>query len=448
MTKQDAPHLLYVAWGYPPCRGGGVYRALATANAFAEKGWRVTVLTANRETFTMGTGIDSTLEAQIHPSITVVRVPFTSGAYQTDIRTWSFWRAHAPELWNGYRARKDIRSFPEGTYGGWLTPLEEAAVRIHRANPVGLTIGTANPHVDFTPGLRLHKDFGVPYVMDYRDAWQLDVFSGRRLTPPGSPQDTWETELVESAREVWFVNEPIRAWHAKIYPAHAEKMHVVANGYDADMAKFSDQPRPGREQGLVLGYIGTISAHVPMRELFDGWALARSRSPLLASSRIDIYGYLDHSGIPNDRILALLSEFREQGIRYLGPVGKSEIADTYHSFDALLLVLGTGKYVTSGKVFEYCATGLPVASIHDPGNAATEILEDSAAWIATPDLSAEAIAATLIALAERAVNQTSSERHAVQDWAAQYERSNQLLPRIRALGAPHDTTASESEAPR
>ncbi len=45
------PHVLYVAWGFPPSRGGGVYRALATANGFARAGFRVTVLTATRETF-------------------------------------------------------------------------------------------------------------------------------------------------------------------------------------------------------------------------------------------------------------------------------------------------------------------------------------------------------------------------------------------------------------
>ncbi len=42
-----SPHLLYVAWGYPPARTGGVHRAVATANRFAELGWRVTVLTAD-----------------------------------------------------------------------------------------------------------------------------------------------------------------------------------------------------------------------------------------------------------------------------------------------------------------------------------------------------------------------------------------------------------------
>src|SRR5674476_1427412 len=67
-----------------------------------------------------------------------------------------------------------------------------------------------------------------------------------------------------------------------------------------DKAHLSAEVRPGREQGLVFGYIGTISSHVPMRELFEGWVLARRRSPLLAASRLDIYGYLDHSGIPND----------------------------------------------------------------------------------------------------------------------------------------------------
>lgn len=448
MTDRNSPHLLYVAWGFPPSRGGGVYRALATANAFAENGWRVTVLTANRETFTRGTGIDSTLEAQVHPSITIERVPFTSGSYQTDIRSWSFWRAHAPELWNGYRARKDQHAFPESTYGGWRTPLEEAALRIHRADPVDLTIATANPNVDFTAGFRLHEDFGVPYVMDYRDAWQLDVFSGRRLSELGSPADRWERKLIASAHEVWFVNDPILTWHAVAYPDAADRMHVVANGYDENMAHIPSEVRHGREQGLVFGYIGTISSHVPMRELFDGWVLARRRSPLLASSRLDIYGYLDHSGIPNDRILGLLAEFRDHGVRYLGPVGKTQIADTYSSFDALLLVLGTGKYVTSGKVFEYTATGLPIASIHDPGNAATQVLEHSPVWIGTPDLRIESIADTLVAMAARAAGQTTAERTAAQEWAAQYQRSNQLLPRIAALA--HDVAALEqgSEARR
>lgn len=58
----QAPHVLYVAWGFPPSRGGGVYRALATVNAFVAEGFDVTVLTADRETFEKYTGVDASLE--------------------------------------------------------------------------------------------------------------------------------------------------------------------------------------------------------------------------------------------------------------------------------------------------------------------------------------------------------------------------------------------------
>ena len=85
----DRPHMLYVAWGYPPCRGGGVYRALATANRFAALGWKVTVLTADRETFHRFTGADLTLEERIDPSIEVVRVPFEWPILEADLRKWS-----------------------------------------------------------------------------------------------------------------------------------------------------------------------------------------------------------------------------------------------------------------------------------------------------------------------------------------------------------------------
>lgn len=437
-----APHLLYVAWGYPPCRGSGVYRAWATANAFAQAGWRVTVLTAPRETFTMSTGIDASLERSIDPSIEIVRVPFGAGAFVNDLRDWSWLRAHAPEIWNVVSSWRGQRAFPERTYGGWRRTLEAAAREIHGRSPVDLVIGTANPHVDFIPGWVLSREHGVPYVMDYRDAWQLDVFTGARTSPPGSAVARWERELVDGAHAVWYVNEPIRAWHEALYPAAAERMHVVANGYDEPYS--GDDSTPSGEGGLVFGYIGTISAAVPIDRLVAGWREARSRSELLSRSRIELWGHLNHTGVPNEAIAREMATFAENDITYRGAVPKHDISQVYGRFDVLLLTLGTGRYVTSGKVYEYASTGLPIVSVHDPGNAASDVLRDAPQWHPAADLSAEAIAEALISAAEAAISSTPHQRHEAREWATRFHRDGQLQPQIAALRAAVDARSGVS----
>ena len=433
VAPEPAPHLLYVAWSYPPGRGGGVYRGLATPNAFARAGWKVTVLTVARETFAYTTGGDASLEERIDPSITVERVPFAVPTYQVRVGEWSRWRARYPELWNTWRARRDRSVFPEAVYGPWRPTIEQAALSIHERTPVDLVIATANPNVDFTAAYALHEAAGVPYVMDYRDAWQLDVFSGRRLTAPGSAVDTWESTLVASAHEVWFVNEPIRRWHQELYPQHADRMQVVANGFDAELAGFAPTVRDGRADELVFGYIGTMSDQVPLPALLEGWRIARERDPLLARSRLELHGYLGHAGVPSDRWMRLIRDNAQHGVAHHGPVAKTSIASTYAGFDALVLVLGTGRYVTSGKVYEYCATGLPVVSVHAPLNAASDVLREHPAWASTTGLDPERIADALIEGARLAVAQTEASRAAVQAWAGQFERTSQLAPRIRQL---------------
>jgi glycosyltransferase involved in cell wall biosynthesis len=436
----SAPHLLYVAWGYPPCRGSGVYRAWATANAFVRSGWRVTVLTAPRETFTMSTGIDSSLEATIDPRIDVVRVPFDDPKFANDIRAWSGFRARTPELWNVWQARSSARSFPEPKYGGWRGALERAARDVHSRHPVDLVIGTANPNVDFIPGHVLHERHGVPYVMDYRDAWQLDVFGGGRITPPGGRADRWERTLIDHAEQVWFVNEPIRAWHAELYPADASRFRVVMNGYDEGV-----EAAPRSNDHLVFGYVGTLTGALPLDELLAGWQLARSTSDLVARARMELWGHLNHTGIPSEAVASRLDALASNGIEYCGPVEKRSIADVYARFDALVLILGTGRYVTSGKVFEYAATGLPIVSVHDPANAASDVLRDAAQWTPAAALTGPAIAAAFVETAERAVDWSAEQRRDAQGWATRFQREEQLTPRIAELRDLVDRNRAKQE---
>lgn len=425
------PHVLYVAWGFPPSRGGGVYRALATVNAFVREGFRVTVLTADRQTFEKYTGVDPSLEALVAPGVEVVRVPFAWPAMDTDLRHWSALRMWAPRQWRNRRKKLDRKDFPEIGYGPWREPLERAAVAVHEVDPVDLTVATANPNVDFCAAAVLNARFGVPFVMDYRDAWMLDVFDGGLLHEEGGREDRIERSLLAGASEAWFVNAPIRDWHAARHPRLAARMHVVANGYDPD---FAPRPRTTRsERPLTFGYIGTASAKVPMREFAAGWRLARERGGDLDGARAQLWGYLGFYATPNPGLLRLVEDHATDGLTYEGPVPKAAVRSTYESFDVCLLILGAGRYVTSGKVFEYAASALPIVSVHDPGNAATDVLRDYPLWFGVADLDPGTIADALEAAARAALTADEATRTACAEFAARYARDLQIEPRVRAL---------------
>jgi glycosyltransferase involved in cell wall biosynthesis len=430
----SAPHLLYVAWGFPPARSGGVYRALATANAFARSGWEVTVLTADRETFERHTGTDPDLEARVDPRIRMVRVPFSWPLQEQDRNRWPMLRRRFPRVWRRARVAADRIPFPEPVYGPWRGPLARAALRIHDEHPVDLVVASANPNVDFSAADALHRRFSVPYVMDYRDAWLLDVFDGHQIHPDRSRAARWERRLVSSAHEVWFVNAPIRDWHADRYPHAAERMHVVANGFDPEFAPSPAERSPAGGP-VRFGYIGTVSAKVPVAEFLEGWRAARRGCPEMAGATATVHGHLGFYSDGSPPLHGLLSEYADDGVSYAGPVSKTAVAATYAGLDALLLILGTGRYVTSGKVYEYMASALPIVSVHDPGNAASTVLRGYPLWFPVADLSPEEIAARLCEAARSAQEASPETRLRCREFSAQFVRDGQLMPRVQALRA-------------
>ncbi|WP_416377455.1 glycosyl transferase [Arthrobacter sp. JZ12] len=395
------------------------------------------MLTASREVFEYQTGIDSDLEKTIDPRIDIIRVPFNSMRSEPNLVKWSRTRVSSNLLWSYLSGQKDRISFPEPVYGGWRHALVSATDQVQRTNPIDLVLGTANPNVDFVPGWHLHKKAGVPYVMDYRDAWHLDVFSGQRVGSHHSWSARLEKRYLEHAAEAWFVNAAIRAWHVQEHPDRAHKFRVVANAFDEVFASSfrGMQPRANNTHsgGLIFGYLGTIYGPIPLRECLDGWRMARSRSDLLEKSRLVFRGRLGHYSDPDPKVLALLNAYAKDGVSYEGPVSKTEVATVYSQFDALLLALAGSKYVTSGKVFEYAATGLPIASVHDPQSAASTVLQDRNDWYPVSEVSAQAACEVFLKTAARATQMTAEDYARNQEWASHLTRERQLLPRIRHL---------------
>ncbi|PYI69237.1 glycosyl transferase [Arthrobacter livingstonensis] len=426
----NRPHLLYIAYSFPPSTASSVYRCTAVANAFAADGWDVTVLTVDPTVWSEIAGLDEKLLESVDPQVHIV--PVTDGGAEDpargDLRTFSRLRVAAPYVWKELRRRRSRRDFPENFHGAWLKPAGRAARDIHADKPVDLVMASANPYVSFAVAQALD---GVPYVMDYRDAWAFNTISGVEDFAPDSPTGRLEAGYLDRAAQIWFVNEQIRSEYSLRYPSAVGKMRVVANGFD---------PQPGHGPRTVratqrprFGYLGTLQyVNMPLEPFLEGWDVAFGAA---ARGRADgiFRGKLSPSGAAPAEVLAAFGSAAGNGLRYDGPISKRDVAGFYGSLDALILLLSSGKFVTGGKTAEYLATGLPIVSVHDLGNAATDLLRDYPLWFPARDLTPEGISAALQECANALQSPDTARWQAAWEYGQQFDRAAILAPVIAEL---------------
>lgn len=426
--RSGRPRVLYLAFFFPPTRASGVYRALATANLLAERDWDVTVATAPREFFSdYLRSHDPSLEARIHPAVTVERPRMGYFRWERDVRRFGRLRAHLPGLASAAYGWAQRRVFPEH-YASWLPYLLPRAVRLHAGRPFDLVLATGNPFASFAAAWALGRALRVPYVLDYRDPWTFNPLTGELGFPPGSNAWAWERRVLRGAAEVVHVNEPIRQWYAERYPFAAGRSRVVYNGWEPEIlgrARWSGRPE-GRP--LRFGYLGTLTDQLPLEVLFDAWRLAR-RDPLLADAELHLHGHLGffaHSARP---LLDRMPQPAESlGVHYRGPVAKTEVARAYAEMDAVVFLAGGSRYVTSGKVFEYMATGKPIVSVHRPDHAAADVLRGHPLWFSGGRLDAEAVAGAFVAAGRAAVELTEHQVEQALEHAGRFTREATLAP--------------------
>lgn len=435
MTK---PHLLYIAFAFPPSTASSVYRCTAVANAFASKGWDVTVLTADAEVWSQISGIDVKLAESVDPRIDIVHVE-DGGSEEPalgDLRRYSRFRIEAPYLWKEALRRRSRKNFPEDFHGSWLEPAQTAARRVNAGKPVDLVMASASPYVAFGVAQALE---GVPYVMDYRDAWAFNTISGAENFGPGSTKGQLEARYLGDAAQVWFVNDQIRDEYARRYPASADKMRVVANGFDPQPGHAKSVARPTHKPRF--GYLGTLQyVNMPLQEFLDGWSLAHGAG--MPGAECVFRGKLSASGAAGAEILEIFGAARRNGLRYDGPISKREVAGYYGTLDALILLLSSGKYVTGGKTTEYLATGLPIVSVHDMENAATDLLRDYPLWFPAKDLTPASIAKAFQDCADALKNPDDARWDSAWEYGQQFLRSKLLEPVMDELRSLVDASGT------
>lgn len=434
--RSGRPHVIYLAIGFPPAAKSCAYRMRETANQLVALGWDVTVVTICDEAWEREYGLDHTLSADVDPSVRVVKLPLIRSDLETDIRRYSESRSLSPSNWISRQRERELRAFPEPVFGGWRPALERALLRVHRERPADLLLTSCAPYVNLAATWKLWEKHRVPYAIDFRDGWSVDVIAGGEAFARDSVSGQWEQKVLDQALMIWCVNEPIAQFYRDRYPELASRVRVVRNGFDAASLP-ARKDRPDAANGLTFGYLGSVNFTPTFLEsVLTGWHLARRADPIVAASRFEIRGHIGAGAMREaNRHIDVIRSATQDNVHFGGPVAKAEVGPTYERWDALVLMLAGGRFVTSGKVYEVMASGLPVLSAHEIDHDASTVLAGHPMWVPAVGLDPKLLARSFVTAAHLAVEATEEQREAARAHTARYARAAQLVPPLRELTA-------------
>ncbi len=434
MPERSKPHLVYIAFFFPPSRASGVYRALATANAFHEKGWEVTVITSDEEFYINEIGTyDSSLLKGIDQGISVIRVPFSFGVNRgnrNDGRFKSvFFRVQrkAKVVFSKIFGRL-FSAVKADNYFKWVDPAVSALLEVNKNKRVSHILATGNPFSSFEVAYRCHKTIKVPFSIDYRDPWTLDVYSGEKL-PLDKRVYALEKRIVESASNIFHVNEDMSEKNKAMFPKSVSNQFVAPNGFDLD--SVASYRRNADDEALVFGILGTLNPHWPIREILLAWNNIARDLPQGSCIKLGGYlGYFAHSEKPLSKLLPVGST----SFQYVGPIKKGEIKAFYESLDAIIIPASGGPMVTTGKVDEVAAQPHPVVCIQGKDGGARMAL------IGRPHVhSCEAEISAIEQAMRNAINShldiNQNDILEIQEFAASFERRVSLETLVRHVQA-------------
>ncbi|MFB8351897.1 glycosyltransferase [Streptomyces niveus] len=405
-----------------------------TANQFIHAGWDVTVVTIAQDSWERDSGIDPTLLNEVDSRVRTVELSLSRLDLETDIRLFDEERAASPNGWLTKLRNRQRLTFPEPNFGEWRGDLERAALDIHAEHPADLLLASCVPYVNLAAAWKLWEEARVPYAVDFRDGWSIDVIDGVEAFSRDSEEARWEKKILDNALSLWVVNDPIADHYRARYPEFADRVHVVRNGYDADSAPGRAHT-PDVESGLTFGYLGTVNFSAQHLEtVLNAWRTAREHEPLLANARFEVRGHIGNgAGREANRHTELLKQAAADGVVFGGPAAKAEVASVYASWDALVLILIGGRFVTSGKVYEYMATGLPIVSAHVVEHDASNVLHGHPLWTGAIGLDEEKMAEAFAEAARMAIS-TSDELHAeAMAHADRFTREKLMTVAVREL---------------
>ena len=371
--------VLMVAFHFPPLAGSsGIQRTLRFVRHLPSFGWQPLILTATLGAYDR---ISSDLDTEIPPGLVVRRALAFDAARQLSLGG----------RYAGFLARPDR----------WMTWRFDAARvgsrMIHEWGPDALwstyPIATAHLVAD-----RLHRKFRLPWIADFRDP----------MAQEGYPADhkTWhefkriEAEVHENAAFSVFTTPGAAQEYRKRYPASADSIRVIENGYDEE--SFAAGEAEARGAGpLHPGAVTLLHSGIVYPSERDPTQLMGALGRLRREGAIDA-GSLRirfRAAVHEDLLAQLARRFGiEDLVETLPAIPYREALVEMLRADGLLILQASNcNQQIPAKLYEYFRARRPLLVLTDPaGDTARVSLDAGIARVARLD-SAEEISELILA---------------------------------------------------
>lgn len=385
---------------------GGVFRPLRFANGLNRNGIKPVILTFsdNEHLRNVHSRFDFALLDKLDSDIPVYRIPLDDLSSYYNTR----WKAFKNIYFN--TSDNFLKAWEKNVY-------RELPGIIERHRPKAVFV-TCPPFSAAGLGARISKEFGLPLILDMRDAWS-QVWSPSGTYLHYLRKEGAERDALNQASAVITVTPRLKAMFQETHPKiPLDKFSLIYNGYDFELPASLPVSFDGIDaKGTVnIGYVGEFYYAPDLRErtmlpwwkrgghrmlqyspVKEDWlyrspyfffkALARlfERRPEW-KSRV----FFHHIGATPEWLLPMAEEM---GLREnIVPHGFQVLEKTLElqrSFDLLLAtsekVIGNEHYCLPSKLFTYLRSGKPVLGFITPGIQHEFISHSGMGPISTPD---------------------------------------------------------------
>jgi hypothetical protein len=365
--------ILIISYYWPPGSGPGVQRWLKFCKYLPEQGWQPIVLTVKNGSYP---AYDNSLLNEVPNDVLVYRTntiePFEiynllrgkkGKSVEVGMGNIKDPKGGFAKLANYVRANFFI---PDARMG-WNSFAYAEAKKIIAKHKPEVIITTGPPHSTHLVGLKLKRDFQLPWIADFRDPW-TEIFYNQFLNRTGKSilkDKKLEQQVLEKSNLLLAATPSIE----KLYRNKASNIKVILNGYDSsDFSELTELLSPS----FNISFFGNM---LPNQNIDNVW---------LAINELKTEGKLPNHF--NFRIIGNVADNIKESIfnngifelvTFLPFLPHKEAVKEMQKSNMLFLPIPIdkgNKLILTGKIFEYLATKRPILSVGPKDGDAAEVL--------------------------------------------------------------------------